>query len=880
MKTEKFSILIGVVCSLVVSFFCFRYYKFKEQNESLRQSNGFYEAIESIDYQYNDLKYRARSESHAKARIALVALDEDSVTEIERWPWSRELMAQMTQKLFDYGVKSVGFDVIFSEAEKGNPKADPLFAEVVTKNKNKIVLGTKSDQLIDFLPYQDYCVNQAFLATRGNEIVKIGIPLVVNDDGNKFEELVWNDFFSQVFALVNTETEAKVLRSLQKKSVSELSQYQLNYLNSSKSNDIFEYCSVWLTERDPYLSPEFLPTVKPLYDQLFQSKATVLKGLEFQKAVEVFKNESSALPVPQRGLWTANISLLQEPAQHTASFIAKQDSDGPIRRYPLFYRSGNTLGSSYIPSLALDSYLVGMGYRADVQIEQVNGVRKITGFSIVNPTVEPEQKIAELPVDLKGQLLVNYYGKQMSVDYVPAKELFSEYDDMRVLTGVPNQSTNQINIQTRKEKKADYFKDRIVIVGATAAALYDLRSTPLEANYPGPEIHMTMLANLLEQKFIRNWNSEAKFMPLLVLLLGAALSLMWAHIGAMSSMLTLLLLYISTIGLDFFLFIKHNLLISGFFIIVQISIVYFTITVFKYFTEERKKAELKKTFSKYVSPAVVDEILKDPSNLKLGGRKQIMTVFFSDVRGFTTISEKLSPTDLSKLLNRYLTPMTEIVFANKGTLDKYMGDAVMAFFGAPIQDSDHAKQACRCALESLVKLKEIQDELKAENLPVIDIGIGINTGEMSVGNMGSNIVQNYTVMGDSVNLGSRLEGINKEYGTRIIISEFTYAEVKDDFITREIDRVKVKGKNEPVRIFELMAEKSLPEDKSKAREFFISGYQHYLAKRFDEAKAEFEKALSICPEDSVAELYIERCADYLAEPPPSDWDGVFVMKTK
>jgi adenylate cyclase len=259
-----------------------------------------------------------------------------------------------------------------------------------------------------------------------------------------------------------------------------------------------------------------------------------------------------------------------------------------------------------------------------------------------------------------------------------------------------------------------------------------------------------------------------------------------------------------------------------------------------------------------------------------------MSVFFSDVRGFTTISEKLAPEELSKILNLYLTPMTQLVFKNQGTLDKYMGDAIMAFFGAPVKTPNHAADACRCALESQQKLLEIQKDFLSKGLPNIEIGIGINTGDMSVGNMGSDIVQSYTVMGDSVNLASRLEGITKEYGVKIVISEFTYHEVKDQFVARELDLVKVKGKLKPVRIFELLSEK-LNETAAKADEkltLYQSAYETYAAKDFKQAKSQFEKLLTIWENDSVSKLYIKRCDDFIEEPPPPDWDGVYIMKTK
>ena len=224
--------------------------------------------------------------------------------------------------------------------------------------------------------------------------------------------------------------------------------------------------------------------------------------------------------------------------------------------------------------------------------------------------------------------------------------------------------------------------------------------------------------------------------------------------------------------------------------------------------------------------------------------------------------------------------MTNLVFANKGTLDKYMGDAIMAFWGAPVHFKDHAKHASRCALQMLVKLKELQAEYRAKGLPEIDIGIGLNTGEMSVGNMGSDTVRSYTVMGDAVNLGSRLEGINKQYGTRIIVSEFTFNAIKDEFICREVDWVKVKGKNEPVRIYELVAEGSVASNRQSVLTLFTEGFKLYHEMKFREAIERFTNALTFDANDAPSQLYIERCEDYLRESPPPEWDGVFTMTSK
>jgi adenylate cyclase len=308
--------------------------------------------------------------------------------------------------------------------------------------------------------------------------------------------------------------------------------------------------------------------------------------------------------------------------------------------------------------------------------------------------------------------------------------------------------------------------------------------------------------------------------------------------------------------------------------------IYLIITVYRYFTEEREKKKIRGAFQYYLTASVITEILKDPSKLKLGGDKKNLTVMFSDIRGFTTISEKLTPEELVRLLNEYLTVMTDIVFKYEGLLDKYIGDAIMAVFGAPLEQPDHALRGCQTALEMMAELKVLQERWAQEGRPYVDIGVGINTGDMVVGNMGSNMRFDYTVMGDHVNLSSRLEGINKEYGTHIVLSEFTYEVVKEEMFCRELDSVRVKGKKLPVKIYELICEKKDAGEHEEYIRRFHDGMEKYKQGRWDEGIAAFESVLEILPDDPPAKLYIQRCQDLKEHPPEGEWDGVFTMTKK
>lgn len=888
MKIEKIPFIFGILLSLFFFFFTKVYYEYRETPDDLKKPSVLLESFADLDLRYNDLKYKIAPYSNSKAPVALVSIDDDSLTEIGRWPWSRDLIAEMVDNIMKNDAASLAFDVIFSEPEKNNLQADENLGKIIEKYSDRIILGTFSENSIkNSRKFQDYCFNEAFKSTKGTELVKPNAILSIDDLDDVLEGYAWGDLLQPIFNNIKKSLEQSKLQNYGKTDVSDLHQFQKNALDLEQSKQLFEYCKSWLTKDDSYLfGNDLTKESKELVVNNYKSIFKDLNPKDIDDLVVKLDQKSLFNPIPQYGLWTPNIETLQTKALYTASFVANQDRDGYIRRYPLFYRSGNRLGLSYIPSLALQSYLLAKKYRAEVSVgkNDQGTEKKISSFNIFDSENVLKYQI---PIDSSARTIIKYYGPQMSLPYIPAKEFFSNSETIKVyhrqiVNGKASTET-AIEIVNKKE----FLKGRSLIVGATAIGVYDLRTIPLEANYPGPEVHLTMLANLFDETFVKYFSAEAKIFPYLTLGIGILFSFIWSHLGAISSFVALNILISLLVAVDYYLFKSNQMVMSG---ILIIMLYLFTsnifITFYKYFTEEKKKKQLKSTFSKYVSPAVVDELLKSDENLKLGGRRQRMSVFFSDVRGFTTISEKLAPEELSRVLNLYLTPMTEIVFKNSGTLDKYIGDAVMAFFGAPIFDKNHAAQACRCALESIVKLKELQKEFAAQNLPHIDIGIGINTGEMSVGNMGSNIVQNYTVMGDSVNLASRLEGITKEYGVRIVISETTYNDVKDQFIAREIDKVKVKGKNLPVSIFELICEKQNKSAKIhdlneyRYLKYFEEAYQSYLKKDFTKAISSFNEVIKILPEDKVSKLYLHRCEDFLANPPEENWDGVFTMKTK
>ena len=550
--------------------------------------------------------------------------------------------------------------------------------------------------------------------------------------------------------------------------------------------------------------------------------------------------ESNDSPIVPAYAAVTNLKAISAAGQNSGYFNAFPDSDGTIRWSPLVikFRDG------YYTSLALSTLMQYLdGPMLTLNLAEF-GVESIRLGSI------------EIPTDESGRLLLNYLGPAKTFPHHSAADVYA----------------NRLPAGT--------FKDKIVLIGATATGIYDLRVTPFSAVYPGVEIHATAIDNILHQRFLIH-SAWTMFIDICAIILcGLLIGMAAPRLKAVQGVLLILAALTVFVVFNAVIFSRLNIWLNLIYPVLTMMTIYLGITVYRYVTEEREKKKIRGAFQYYLTASVITEMLKDPDKLKLGGDKKDLSVLFSDIRGFTTVSEKLSPEELVHLLNEYLTAMTNIVFKYEGLLDKYMGDAIMAVFGAPLDQPDHALRACRTALGMMEALKTLQKKWTDEGRPVLNIGVGINSGDMVVGNMGSEMRFDYTVMGDSVNLGSRLEGINKEYGTNIVISEYTYAAVKEKLCCRELDMVRVKGKKLPVRIYELLGEKR---DEAKWRDLirlFDEALALYRQGCWDDATAAFRKVLEVRPGDPPSELYLERCVELQKEPPPEDWDGVCTMTRK
>jgi adenylate cyclase len=536
----------------------------------------------------------------------------------------------------------------------------------------------------------------------------------------------------------------------------------------------------------------------------------------------------------------ANIPILTQAADSSGYFNMIPDLDGAVRWLPLIVKCRD----QFLSPLSIQCAWHYLGRPPLIAKIASYGVQGIQMGSTLIPT------------DERGQMLINYLGPPKTFPHYPITEIING------------------------EMPKGAFKDKIVLVGATAQAIYDMRNTPFSPVYPGLEAHATIIDNILRQDFLIQPAWIKIFDILAIILIGFIIGLVIPRLNAVRGILFTVALFIVYILLSRLLFVSYGLLVSITYPLTALVVLYVSHTLYKYMTEERERKKIKGAFTYYVSSSVVNEMLKHPEKLKLGGERKEMTVLFSDIKGFTTIAEGLTPEELVNLLNEYLTVMTDIVFKYGGTLDKYIGDAIMALYGAPLDLPDHPANACRSALEMIHALGSLNQEWINEGRNPIDIRIGINTGPMMVGNMGSKQRFDFTAMGDSVNLGSRLEGANKSYNTNILIAESTYAHVKDEFVCMELDSVRVKGKKRPVKIYSLVGYKDSPEIQVETVDQFNLGVNAYKEKQWDEAIRIFETIAAREPSLYAAQVYIERCLSFKKDPPSADWDGVYVMATK
>jgi len=691
-------------------------------------------------------------------RIVILDIDEKSLAEKEQggeghWPWSRDRLALLVDKLFDkYHVAIVGFDVLFAERDESSA--------------------------------------------------------------------------------------IRVLEKLAKQELRDDPQYQ-TALNQIRPR--LEYDNIFAQKirgRPVVLAYTFSSEDLSQAPRKGKLPAPVLKRAEL---------EGKTIDATSWNGYTANLDVLEDGAASAGHINPYVDDDGIIRRVPML---AEYKGAYYEPlSLAMVRVLFGS--------PPVNPIFGEEGASSGYPSLEWLQIGSQrIPVDDTASAFVPYRGSKGSFKYFSVVDVLHE----RV--------------------KAEDLRGKIVLVGATAQGLLDLQATPVGSAYPGVELHANMIAGMLDGDIMQKPPGVEGAEFLLLLVLGLIMAVLLPRLNLLKLTVATLLVLVVVLGTNLAVFHYGRVVLPLASSLVMIMLLFTINMAYGFFVEARGKRQITGLFGQYVPPELVDEMAKNPENFSMVGESREMTVLFTDVRGFTTISEGLDPKALSMLMNEFLTPLTEIIYKHRGTIDKYMGDCIMAFWGAPLTDPAHARNGILAGLEMHRTLRDLQPQFKARNWPEIRIGVGLNSGRMSVGNMGSRIRLAYTVMGDAVNLASRLEGITKEYGADIIVGEGTKNAVSD-VVFRELDRVRVKGKDVAVTIFEPMGlEGQVDGSRLGEIQIFHQMLQRYRSQDWEMAQLKLLDLQKMSPESKLYKTFLDRVAFLRVNPPGRSWDGAFTFETK
>lgn len=687
------------------------------------------------------------------SRIVILDIDEKSLGEIGRWPWSRNVMADLMTKLFDkYGIAVVGFDVVWAERD--------------------------------------------------------------------------------------TSSGVDTLDALAQKDLKEIAGFQETYQKIRPRLDF-----------------------DGLFADSMKGRAIVL-GYYFNSEERAVKANAIPEPVLPKGTftgrnisfttwngYTGNLPAYLKNAANAGHFNPLVDFDGVSRRVPMILE----YEGAYYESLSLAVARVLANF-PKVEPDYAPATFFSKGYSgLENLKVGP----IRIPVDETASALIPYRGGKFSYPYIPLADIIKE----RV--------------------KPEMLKGKIALVGTTAPGLLDLRSTPVDGVYPGVEIHANLIAGMIDHSFKQKPPYVLGAEVLLLILGGVTLALLIPMLSPLYASIATAVGVLLIAGLNLLVWTKGNTVLPLAASILMTAALYVVNMAYGYFVEARSKRQFTDLFGQYVPPELVDRMADDPGKYSMEPKAAELTILFSDVRGFTSISEALKPEELREYINDYLTDMSQIIRSKyRGTLDKYIGDAIMAFWGAPVDDPQHARNGVLAAMEMQKECVILNDKFAKKGWPTLKIGVGLNSGNVRVGDMGSQVRRAYTVMGDPVNVASRLEGRTKGYGVGILVGEATKNAVKD-VVFREVDRIKVKGKDEAVAIYEPVG---MEADVGKAVQDELKLWHQtlraYRGQQWDQVEVNLLNLQRANPDFGLYRLYADRVAAFRRNPPPEGWDGVTAFDDK
>jgi adenylate cyclase len=699
-------------------------------------------AVQQVEAQLLDARFRLRPPAPPSDDIVLVLIDERSIREIGRWPWSRAVLADGLKRLAASGARTIGLDLLLAEPEPGAVPA-------TWRDRVAQALGEIRQQ-----------------SAPGLDLERTLARLVDDRSGDR-------DLAAAI----------------------------------AEAADVVLPFSFGFGGPRPVSLPEPPPAVAA-------TTFRIVHGPNAERARVPLDAASLLAPIPQ----------LAEAAASLGHTNVALDRDGAARFEAPAVAYGD---DDFYPSLALEMARQHLGIaRGDVRLELGRGVWL-------------DDRL--IPTDDRTQLVVNYRGP----------DRFRALSFAQLLAGAVS---------------AAEFRNKVVLIGGSAAGVGETFVTPFTGVMPGIEWRATVIDNILRGDFMVR--PDARLLIELGFLVVGGLTIGWlAQRGRLLAPSVGLAALVAALVATNWAFFKAGFWLNLFAPLLALVALYATVMLYKYFIGDRQERRLRAAFKHYLSPALVEQVARDPTLLQLGGEQRELTVLFADLRNSTGLGAKLPPAEFVLLLNEVMETMTEVLFAHDGMLDKFTGDGLVAVFGAPLPQPDHALRACRAALAMVGELAPVQARWARPDLPPIDIGIGINTGRMMIGNMGSKERFAYTVIGDEANLGARLEAANKDFATRILISEATWRLAQDEIAARELDTVIFRGMARPVRVYEVVGTQPLPGEAARRLERFAAGLDAYRREQWLAAKTAFEQVLALAPEDRPSQLYLERCRARLAGQP-------------
>jgi len=712
--------------------------------------------IEQIELNTLDGRFNQRGPIEPDSRVIIIAVDDQSLTEVGRWPWSRDILASIIDRVLgEYQARILGLDIIFSESQL-NPLQESVRLLQQSKSSNLQVKAWLQQ-------HQDL----------GD------IDAILESTFKKYNERLVPGYF-------------------------------------------------------------FYPQEGNVPDEVRNRLERYLKDMGNSMVGATFTPDAHSF-IPKVGAIEANLPRLTQSTNLVGFFNFFPDSDGIVRRVPLLVEAN---GDIY-PSMDLQGLRVFLDYpKMSVNVD-AGGVRRITLGD------------HNILTDASGSMLLNHYGKRFTFTHVPAADVLMGRADPAL------------------------FKDAYVIMGATAVGVYDYRPSPFDADFPGVEGHAAAVSNILNDEEISRPEMLNVIELFLVLVLGLFCGSLVVRSGVYVHIVMIFVMPVLLYTIAFWVFVNMGVWLKVTYLILGVLMATLPPSMMQYIIESRKRAFIHDAFSRYLAPEVVANLTEHPELLALGGEERHMTAFFSDIASFSTFSEKMEPPELVRFLNEYLTAMSDIIMALGGTIDKYEGDAIIAFFGAPMTLENHAKNCVRAAIAQQKELDRLRPLWLAAGYPAIGVRMGLNSGPMVVGNMGTGQHMNYTIMGDHVNLAARLESTGKLYRTRILISGDTYDMVKDELHCRFVDRARVVGRSTPVDIYEPLDELAITTDITMDYDVRYRAAWEATAKHdFTTAIRTLTKLRDDQPHDGLYEAMLVRVQGYVSNPPLQEWDGVFNLTSK